>query len=222
MVWSIRNERWVVVVGMVLFSVPAIVHAAGLFVDIPSSVAEGLFVFVFVGVAVYWRLTMETGPAARTATGDAAANGDPNRLGDDPDLIATNYEGLLAQAEYRDKLLINANYFSLVILAALINAFLRTDPELRPLIAMVGAVTAFAFWLATESYKGSRDELNAAMRAIEDRHVTEFSVVSTYDDRDRSAVGKRSLSSYLIGIQTVATLLWTAVYLVYVLYLGFY
>jgi len=70
------------------------------------------------------------------------------------ELIVTNYTRLSEESQYRDDLLIRANYFSLAVIAVLIGTLLQASPVVRPLVAMAGVAIAYSFWLATESYKG--------------------------------------------------------------------
>lgn len=222
----LKNELSQVVLSLSIFSLPALVYAARADVPLPERIRWLLPAFVIFAPLIYWWLTRSKDNAPRTDNVDKTERYKPTEVPPEPttaklELVATNYERLTDQAKYRDKLLINANYFSLAIIAVLVNVFLRTGPELRPLIAMIGAVTAYAFWLATESYKGTRDAINERLRAMEDGQYPELNVVSTYDSRKRTPVGERSLSSYLIGIQIVATILWGVVYLGYVIYLIF-
>jgi len=72
------------------------------------------------------------------------------------ELIVTNYTRLSEESQYRDDLLIRANYFSLAVIAVLIGTLLQASPVVRPLVAMAGVAIAYSFWLATESYKGAR------------------------------------------------------------------
>lgn len=220
----LKNELSQVVLSLCIFSLPALVYAATVVVPVPERLRWLLPAFVILAPLVYWWLTRPKDHAPRTSSVHKTEEYKPTEVPPEPttakvELVAANYERLSDQAKYRDKLLINANYFSLAIIAVLVNVFLRTGSELRPLVAMIGAVTAYAFWLATESYKGTRDVINKRLRAMEDEQYPELNVVSAYDSRKRTPVGKRSLSSYLIGIQIVATILWGGVYFVYVLYL---
>ncbi|MFC4542845.1 hypothetical protein ACFO5R_13025 [Halosolutus amylolyticus] len=226
----LSDERYQVLVSLVVFALPGIVSAGTGISHVPTAITRSLPLFVVLGPVLYWGLTTQAGTAARTGlrTDEREPAAETDTEEDDPtdraraDLIAVNYEQLSEQAKYRDKLLINANYFSLAIIAVLVNVFLRADVELRPLIAVVGAVTAYAFWLAAESYKGSRDELNGELREIEAGEYEELSVVQTYDLRDRSPIEKRSLSSYLIGLQATAVFLWWGAYLFAIVYIGYY
>lgn len=222
----LKNELSQVVLSLCIFSLPALVCAARVNVPVSERLRWLLPAFVIFGPLVYWWLTRREDHAPRTDNIDKTEKYKPTEVPPEPttarvELVATNYERLTDQAKYRDKLLINANYFSLAIIAVLVNVFLRTGSELRPLVAMIGAVTAYAFWLATKSYKGTRDAINERLRAMEDEQYPELNVVSTYDSRKRTPVGKRSLSSYLIGIQIVATIFWGGVYFSHVFYLTF-
>lgn len=221
----LKNELSQVVLSLCIFSLPALVYAARVNVPVSERLRWLLPAFVIFGPLGYWWLTRPEDHAPRTGV-NKTEKYKPTEVPPEPttakvELVAMNYERLTDQAKYRDKLLINANYFSLAILAVLVNVFFRTGPELRPLVAMIGAVTAYAFWLATKSYKGTRDAINQRLRVMEDEKYPELNVVSTYDTRKRAPIGKRSLSSYLIGIQIVATILWGGVYFGYVLYLTF-
>ncbi|PSP88142.1 hypothetical protein BRC90_08310 [Halobacteriales archaeon QS_4_69_34] len=222
------DERDQAVLGLTVFALPAAVHATDVFVELPGVLPRVAPLLVVAGPVLYWYFTSSATSSARTKTPetehDTSAEGNeraPAPDGEELELIATNYEQLSEQSKYRDQLLINANYFSLAIVAVLMSAFLRTGSELRPLVAMVGTVTAYAFWLATESYKGTRDSLNDELRRIEAEQHGALSVVETYDLRERSPIGKRSLSSYLVGLQATATLLWWAVYFSSSVYSGY-
>ncbi|ACM55659.1 hypothetical protein Hlac_0053 [Halorubrum lacusprofundi ATCC 49239] len=127
------------------------------------------------------------------------------------ELIVTNYTRLSEESQYRDDLLIRANYFSLAVIAVLIGTLLQASPVVRPLVAMAGVAIAYSFWLATESYKGARDVLNDSMRRTETQ-FEELSVVEDYDTRSRSQIEKRSLSSYFIGLQMTTTFVWLVLY----------
>lgn len=214
------DERVHVVVSLFVFALPAIVFPVVELAAFPWIFVGILPLFVVAGPLLYCVLTAAKGSSNRTEPSSRHFDWEMER--GDTELVAANYEQLNEQATYRDSLLINANYFSLAILGVLVNVFFRVNDDARPLIAMVGAVTAYAFWLATESYKNTRDSLNGKLRDIETRKSPDFNVVSTYDDRDRSPVGKRSLSSYLIGLQIAATGLWTVTYFAYVVYLGYF
>lgn len=221
-----KNELSQVVLSLCIFSVPALVYAVTVVVSVPKRLRWLLPAFVILAPLVYWWLTRPEDHAPRTGSVHKTEKYKPTKLPPEPttakiELVSANYERLSDQAKYRDKLLINANYFSLAIIAVLVNVFLRSASELRPLIAMIGVVTAYAFWLATKSYKGTRDAINKRLRVMEDEQYPELNVVSAYDSRKRTPVGKRSLSSYLIGIQIFATIMWGSVYLGYILYLSY-
>lgn len=223
---SFTNESQQVVLSLCLFSLPALVYAGGVVVPVLKRPHWLLPAFVILAPLMYWWFTRTEDHAPRTGNAHESGEYSPTERQPEPstakiELVAANYEQLSDQAKYRDKLLINANYFSLAIIAVLVNVFLSTGPEVRPLIAMIGSVTAYAFWLATESYKGSRDAIIDRLGDIEGKQYPELNVVSAYDSRNRTRVGKRSLSSYLMGIQIVATTLWGGIYFSYILYLSF-
>lgn len=220
------EERYQVVVGLVIFAFPAIVLAVSRLVTPPNLLVRVLPVCVLLGPLLYWWLTAPEDRSDRGERTKIKEKIDIPKLvaatdSEIPELVAANYSRLSEESQYRDQLLINANYFSLAVIAVFVNVFFRVNTEFRPLIAMAGAATAYSFWLATESYKGARDELNDNMRYME-YHYEELSVVSDYDTRDRSRVGKRSLSSLFIGIQSTATILWTLVYLLFVVRFGYF
>jgi len=219
--FSIIDERKVVVVCLVIFALPAGVAAANTQIAMPDILLKVLWPLVLLGAGSYWHFTRQEGHGARTG-GEQEADSlltDPDPEGETA-LVAMNYEMLTQQAIYRDKLLINANYFSLAVIALLLNIVINVDTDLQPFIAMVGAATAYAFWLATESYKGTRDSLNNRINEMETVY-NELSATNAYDLRERTPVSKRSLSSYLTGIQIVATMFWTALYIVTLLQLGY-
>lgn len=218
-----KKERYQVVAGLLLFAFPAVVFAVSPLLPLPNGVVLTLPGFVLLGPGIYWHLTRPDSSddqCARTtsvqATEDQPTETDEQEQPTErAELIAANYNRLSEESQKRDDFLINANYFSLAVIAVLIGMFFQVGETLRPLIAMTGAATAYSFWLATESYKGARDSLNDSMRRNEDRY-SELSVVSDYDTRERSPVGKRSLSSFFIGLQSTTTLLWASVYFVFV------
>lgn len=173
--------------------------------------------FRTVGAAVYWLSTRPTDPAdsdERTGV-DGSEQLYDSRVGEieypHVELIVTNYTRLSEESQYRDDLLIRANYFSLAVIAVLIGTLLQASPVVRPLVAMAGVAIAYSFWLATESYKGARDVLNDSMRRTETQ-FEELSVVEDYDTRSRSQIEKRSLSSYFIGRQMTTTFVWLVLY----------
>lgn len=234
------DERFLVVIVVLLLAIPAALIALHRYYSVSPRVMRGSILFIPLALFFYWYATRSEGNASRTDVqsdrslafteeidreepGDSdgeseEAHPNANAPSVDAELLSVNYEMISQQAMYRDQLLIRANYFSIAVLAVLVNIFLRTDPHLRPAVAMIGVTTAFAFWLATESYKGTRDELNDELGNIE-KACREFTAVQTYDRRDRSPVGKRSLSSYFVGLQIAATILWLIVYTGYSLYL---
>lgn len=221
MQFSITDERNVVVLCLVVFALPAGVAAANTQIALPDILLKFLWTPVIIGVGSYWLLTRQEGRGARTG-GEQEADEiltDPDPDGD-TELVAMNYDMLSQQAMYRDKLLINANYFSLAVIALLMNIVISVDAGVKPFVAMVGAATAYAFWLATESYKGPRDSLNKRIDEMENVH-DELSATNAYDLRERTPISKRSLSSYLTGIQIVATMFWTALYIVTLLQIGY-
>lgn len=215
------NETYMTFLGLALFFLPALVVPLSTFVTVPATllrIAPGL---VLLGPVVYW---LSTRPKDKTDPGERTGVDGPEKLSDlrvteveypHVELIATNYERLSEESQYRDDLLIRANYFSLAVIAVLIGTLLQASPMLRPLVAMAGAATAYSFWLATESYKGARDALNDGMRRTETQ-FEELSVVEDYDTRPRSQIEKRSLSSYFIGLQMTTTLVWLALYMLLV------
>ena len=221
MKFSTTDERKVVVLCLVIFALPAGVAAANTKIAVPDLLLKMLWMLVVVAVGSYWLLTRQEGRGARTGEKKEADDvlNEPDPDGE-TELVLMNYEMLSQQAMYRDKLLINANYFSLAVVGLLMNIAISVNMDLRPSIAMVGATTAYAFWLATESYKGTRDSLNKHINKMEEVH-DELSATNAYDLRERTPVSKRSLSSYLTGIQIVATIFWTALYIATMFQIGY-
>lgn len=212
-----ENERYLTLLSLVLFFVPAIAVPLSTLVTVPATVLRAAPGFVLLGPAVYWLSTRPTDPAdsdERTGV-DGSEQLYDSRVGEieypHVELIVTNYTRLSEESQYRDDLLIRANYFSLAVIAVLIGTLLQASPVVRPLVAMAGVAIAYSFWLATESYKGARDVLNDSMRRTETQ-FEELSVVEDYDTRSRSQIEKRSLSSYFIGRQMTTTFVWLVLY----------
>lgn len=220
MSWEV-DEKYLTFLGLVLFFSPALVVPLSTFVTVPAAVLRAAPGFVLLGPAVYW---LSTYPGDKSDPGERTDVDGREQLSSfrvteieypHVELIATNYARLSEESQYRDDLLIRANYFSLAVIAVLIGTLLQASPMLRPLVAMAGAATAYSFWLATESYKGARDALNDGMRRTETQ-FEELSVTEDYDTRPRSQIEKRSLSSYFIGLQMTTTLVWLALYVLLV------
>ncbi|NIB99267.1 hypothetical protein [Halobacterium sp. R2-5] len=209
------DERVVVVGSVALFAVPAAMAALLPYIDFPAWALRSSPALAPAAITLYWFLTRPEDDERTDGTGSSEEGTDPEL-----ELVSANYKMFSKQAMYRDRLLMRANYFSVAVVGVLVNIFLRTGPQFRPAVAMIGATSAYAFWLATESYKGARDELNEEIRTFEDTWQ-ELSVVETYDTRERSPVGKRSLSSYFVGLQIATTALWVVVYVGYTSYLAY-
>lgn len=212
-----EDEKYLTLIGLVLFFLPALAVPLSTTVTVPAVLLRVTPGFVLLGPAVYWLSTRPGDPAdpgERTGV-DGRAELSDHRVAEieypHAELVATNYARLSEESQYRDDLLIRANYFSLAVIAVLIGTLLQATPVLRPLVAMAGTATAYSFWLATESYKGARDALNDGMRRTETQ-FEELSVAEDYDTRSRSQIEKRSLSSYFIGLQMTTTLVWLALY----------
>lgn len=211
------DERYQVILALGAFAIPGVVLAVLPLFSIPEPLLMPLPAFVLVGPAIYWWLTATDDPVNERTTAEELdlppGSTVQEQLGEPPNaaLVAANYSRLSEEAQYRDDMLIKANYFSLAILAVLVGVFLQIDPVLRPFVALTGTATAYSFWLATESYKGTRDSLNDRMRIMETVYE-ELTVVSDYDGRRRSPVGRRSLSSYFVGFQATVTITWILMY----------
>ena len=76
---------------------------------------------------------------------------------------------------------------------------------------MAGVATAYGFMLWTMSYKSTRDNLNQRLREVEELYPDLFTI-TTIDTRYRGPVAKRSLSSYIIALQIVATVALLCIY----------
>jgi|GEM_PF-384436 len=217
------DEKYLTFLGLVLFLMPALVVPISTVITVPSTVLRASPGAVLLGPVVYWLSTRPDDPADPDERTQADRHGQSpdHRVTEveypHPELIATNYARLSEESQYRDDLLIRANYFSLAVIAVLIGTLLQTAPAIRPFVAMAGAAIAYSFWLATESYKGARDALNDGMRRTETQ-LQELSVVEDYDTRSRSPIEKRSLSSYFIGLQMITTFVWSALYVSLVAY----
>jgi hypothetical protein len=217
----IDDERYLTFLSLVLFFLPALVVPLSTRLAVPPAVLKLAPFFVLVGPSVYWfskYLNDSTDSGERTGVdsrGELSGLRANETTFPHVELIATNYARLSEESQYRDDLLIRANYFSLAVIAVLIGTLLQASTVLRPLVAMMGVAIAYSFWLATESYKGARDALNDGMRRTETQFL-ELSVVKDYDTRPRSQIEKRSLSSYFIGLQMTTTFVWLVLYVFFV------
>lgn len=215
------DERLVVATSLLLFATPAALTVLNTKYPIPQTLHSASALLILLVPLSYGWITRSDDEAPRTniRADEQRENAEQATRASESELIGLNYEMISEQAMYRDQLLIRANYFSIAVVGVLVNAFLRSEQVHRPAIAMVGAASGFAFWLATKSYKGTRDALNDELGRLEKTHH-DLDVIQTYDTRNRSPIEKRSLSSYFVGFQIATTILWLLVYLGYVLALN--
>lgn len=85
----------------------------------------------------------------------------------DYQIIQTEYTELGQEIRYRDRIMVQSIYISLTVVALLGNIFLRSPAEIRPGIALIGSLIAFAFLISITSQRGSRDQLNEHRKDIE-------------------------------------------------------
>lgn len=221
-----------VVISLGIFSIPALLAELRRFFEYPRWLLSISSLLIPLGIYLYWRWT-STDNSERTADaihrpGNVTGSTPPldvddleNTVDGKISLISITYRMLNRQAEYRDRLLMRASYFSLAVIAALVNIFLRSSGANQVLVAMVGTATGFGFLLGMISYKGTRDELNNKIRELENHQpIADYlSVVEVYDQRDRHPIAKRSLSSYLVGLQAGTAIGWCVLYIIFILLL---
>lgn len=136
----------------------------------------------------------------------------------DPDLdtLRVEYQSLLSEAQYRDKLLLRTTYFALGAIG-LFAGVLSTDTttSTTPAVAMLASVVMLGFAIATNSYKDSRDALWNRIGRLENSvpafrgYLTTFNTVRAMNLRLLNTI---SLSSYAVGLTMFMTVL---TYLVY-------
>jgi len=132
------------------------------------------------------------------------------------DVARLEYESLLAEAQYRDTLLLRTTYFSLGAIG-LFAGILSTGTSVKQqaATAMVASLVMLAFAIAANSYKDSRDALWDRIGRIENNvprlegNLTTFNTIRSMDLRLLNTV---SLSSYTVGLTTFMTALAYAVY----------
>jgi len=144
----------------------------------------------------------------------------PDRDDEYLDSIESEYKEVLAEARYRDKLLLQTSYFSLGVIGLLGGIFINTPRSLQPFVLMVGSLVLLAFVIAVNSYKDSRDALWDRAGKIEclvpeyRGVMTSFNTVRQFDRRLFNCL---SLSVYVFGLTTFMMLM-TSIGYVYVLF----
>lgn len=144
-------------------------------------------------------------------------------FGPDPDLatLRVEYESLVSEAQYRDRLLLRTTYFALGTAGLFAGALSTTgwpaDPSRTvPALAMLASVVMLSFAIAANSYKDSRDALWDRIGRLENsvpafrRRLTTFNTIRSMDLRLLNAL---SLSSYAVGLTVYLTLLAYGLYL---------
>lgn len=144
----------------------------------------------------------------------------------DPDLdtLRVEYQSLVSEAQYRDKLLLRTTYFALgaiALFAGILTA--ETPSKAIPAIAMLASIVMLAFAIAANSYKDSRDALWDRIGRLENTvpelrgYLTTFNTVRTMDLRLLNTV---SLSSYSLGLIMFMTAVTYALYIWSVLFMS--
>jgi len=151
----------------------------------------------------------------------------PTKIEDNQDLdletLRVEYQSLVSEAQYRDKLLLRTTYFALGAIA-LFAGILSTEtrPEVIPAIVMLASIVMLAFAIAANSYKDSRDPLWDRIGRLENTvpelrgYLTTFNTIRAMDLRLLNTV---SLSSYSVGLTVFLTAVTYALYLWSVLFM---
>lgn len=138
----------------------------------------------------------------------------------DIESLRLEYSELCEEARYRDRLLLRTGYFALAVVGVLGGVFTAVPPAAQSFVAMLASLVMFAFAVAVNSYKDSRDANWDRIARIEGS-VPEFQgVLTTFHSMrhtDRRMLNRVSLSSYLYVLTLFVTLLAVVVYLATVL-----
>jgi len=135
----------------------------------------------------------------------------------DLETLRVEYQSLVSEAQYRDKLLLQTTYFALGAIG-LFAGILSTATTTRttPAVAMLASVVMLGFATATNSYKDSRDALWDRIGRLENSvpafrgYLTTFNTVRAMNLRLLNTI---SLSSYAVGLTMFMTALAYLVYL---------
>jgi hypothetical protein len=142
---------------------------------------------------------------------------------DNIEALESEYQEILAEARFRDKLLLQTTYFSLGVIGLLGAIFINTPNFLKPFVLMVSSLVLLAFAIAVNSYKDSRDALWDRAGRIEclipeyRGILTSFNTIRQFD---RRMFNRLSLSVYAFGL-VVFMMVITIVGYIYVLFVGF-
>lgn len=140
------------------------------------------------------------------------------------DTLRVEYQSLVSEARYRDKLLLRTTYFALGAIALFAGILsTNTPPKAIPAIAMIASIVMLAFGIAANSYKDSRDALWDRIGRLENTvpelrgYLTTFNTVRAMDLRLLNTV---SLSSYSIGLMIFMTVVTYTMYFWSVLFMS--
>lgn len=141
----------------------------------------------------------------------------------DLETLRLEYQSLVSEAQYRDKLLIRTTYFALGAIA-LFAGILSTDSPSStiPAILMLASIVMLAFAIAANSYKDSRDALWDRIGRLENAvpelrgYLTTFNTIREMDLRLLNTI---SLSSYSVGLTIFITALTYVLYFLSVLFI---
>jgi len=135
----------------------------------------------------------------------------------DQTTLRLEYESLISEAQYRDKLLLRTTYFSLGALGLFVGVIsTRTNDGATPMIAMTASIVMLSFAIAANSYKDSRDALWDRIGRLENL-VSDFkgglTTFNTVRAMDLRLLNTLSLSSYAVGLTIFMTFLAYSAYL---------
>lgn len=142
------------------------------------------------------------------------------RLRSDLDLLQTEYQEILAEARFRDKLLLRTSYFSLGVIGLLGAVFVNVPGFLKPFVLMLGSLILLVFVIAVNSYKDSRDALwdrAARIECLVPEYRGKLTAFNTVRQSERRLFNRLSLSVYAFGLITFMMILTSVGYL-YVLF----
>lgn len=134
------------------------------------------------------------------------------------------YESLISEAQYRDKLLLQTTYFAIGVIGLFAGILSRDIPHHHlPIVPLIASVAMFSFAIAANSYKDSRDALWARIGYLERKFSESDVQLTTYRtirEMDLRLFNTLSLSTYSVGLTTFFTIITYAAYVWAVLYIN--
>lgn len=164
-------------------------------------------VFIPLGAGAFWYVAKEEYEPLPAPDPDMI---DPSS----EDAVIATYSELGEAFRYRDRLLLQATYFSFAILAVLINIFFRVNPSFRPAIALIGSILGFGFAVSITSQRRTRDQIREA-RSILSGLAPLDDVVTTSDVgtiRRRPVFSNFSAGTYIENVHVVIFIGWLLTY----------